>query len=233
MIDFHSHILPAMDDGAADTDASLALLRLAAAQGAEGVVASPHFYWGQDTIESFLIRREQCFERLRPLLTADLPAVRLGAEVYIREGISRLDLRPLCLEGTEILLVEIPFARMPYWLMEELETIVFGQRLTVMLAHLDRYTSWYSAADAASLAELPEAIIQLNADSLADKRQLKSLAKWLPDTYRLVMGSDMHNMEERPPHLAQAQEAMRRHREGRVWLGKMAYTTEEIFPSGF
>lgn len=229
MIDFHSHILPAMDDGAADPAVSLALLRLAASQGAEGVVASPHFYWGQDTIESFLTRREQCFERLHPLLTANLPAIRLGAEVYVREGISRLDLRPLCLEGTNILLVELPFARMPYWLMEELENIVFGQRLTVMLAHLDRYTAWYSAADAASLAELPEAIVQLNADSLANKRQINSLVKWLPDTDRLVLGSDMHNLEERPPHLKDAWEALSRHRLGRIWLNTMHYTEEQIF----
>ena len=228
MVDFHSHILPAMDDGAADEVASLTLLRQSAAQGITEVVASPHFYWGEDTIEEFLARRQRCFDKLQPLLGEGLPSLRLGAEVFIREGISRLDLRPLCLQGTDIVMLEMPFPRMPYWLMEELENIVFGQRLRVMLAHLDRYMPGYTATDVASLAELPEVIIQLNAESFIDRHQLKSLVKWLPDVNRLVLGSDMHDTEIRVPKLAKAKETLSRHRIGREWLARVAYTTEEI-----
>ena len=40
--DFHSHCLPAMDDGARDEETSLMMLKLAAQQGVETVVATPH-----------------------------------------------------------------------------------------------------------------------------------------------------------------------------------------------
>ena len=40
MTDLHTHILPRMDDGAPDTAASLAMLRMEAAQGVTGVADS-------------------------------------------------------------------------------------------------------------------------------------------------------------------------------------------------
>ncbi|MBQ8684510.1 MAG: hypothetical protein IJ518_08375 [Clostridia bacterium] len=228
MIDFHSHVLPDMDDGAKTPEISLAMLRAAAKQGAEVVVATPHFYWEYDSINSFLERRQRCYDQLRPLLTADCPSVLLGAEVRLSEGLSRMDLRPLCLQGTDILLLELPFMRAPHWLLEEVENIVLGQRLTVMFAHLDRYMTWYKSNDIAALTELPGVIVQLNAETLADKRELRQLLKWLPPSLRLVVGSDMHDMGERAPQLAQAMALLARNRVGRMWLQQIRYTAREI-----
>lgn len=42
MIDIHTHVLPGIDDGAADLDETLAMCRLAAAGGCEAVIATPH-----------------------------------------------------------------------------------------------------------------------------------------------------------------------------------------------
>lgn len=47
MTDLHTHILPRMDDGAPDTAASLAMLRMEAAQGVTGVALTPPFSSGQ------------------------------------------------------------------------------------------------------------------------------------------------------------------------------------------
>ena len=44
MIDFHSHVLPGMDDGSASLEESIAMLRMEAEQGITQVVATPHFY---------------------------------------------------------------------------------------------------------------------------------------------------------------------------------------------
>ena len=63
MIDFHSHVLPGMDDGAKDTDESLALLRLTKEQGIDGIVATPHFYPDRENPEDFLLRRSHLFHR--------------------------------------------------------------------------------------------------------------------------------------------------------------------------
>jgi len=227
--DFHSHCLPALDDGAADVTAALAMLSEAKRQGVQDVVATPHFYWGENTIEHFLEHRQRAYDQLQAQWTEGLPALRLGAEVLMREGISRLDLRPLCLEGTDILLVELPFMAPPYWLAEEMENIAVAQRLTLMLAHLDRYMSWYREKDLEMLMELPDVIVQINADSIADKRCFRALRKWLPDCDRLVLGSDMHNMGSRAPQLEAAVQVLSRNRVGRDWLEKIEITTREIF----
>ena len=44
MIDFHSHILPGMDDGSKSTQESLEMLDMLRAQGVDTVAATPHFY---------------------------------------------------------------------------------------------------------------------------------------------------------------------------------------------
>ena len=44
MIDFHTHILPGMDDGSKNIEESIQMLKMQAEQGIRCVVASPHFY---------------------------------------------------------------------------------------------------------------------------------------------------------------------------------------------
>ena len=46
MIDLHSHILPGIDDGAEDLDASLAMARIAAADGITRMACTPHIIPG-------------------------------------------------------------------------------------------------------------------------------------------------------------------------------------------
>ena len=79
MIDFHSHILPGMDDGSKSTQESLEMLDMLRAQGVDTVAATPHFYARENPPEVFLRRRAEAWNRLRPQLTADSPRVLLGA----------------------------------------------------------------------------------------------------------------------------------------------------------
>ncbi len=46
MIDLHCHLLPGIDDGAADEAASLAMARIAAADGIRTIACTPHIYPG-------------------------------------------------------------------------------------------------------------------------------------------------------------------------------------------
>ena len=111
MIDFHSHILPGMDDGSKSTQESLEMLDMLRAQGVDTVAATPHFYARENPPEVFLRRRAEAWNRLRPQLTADSPRVLLGAEVRYFQGISHVDrLHDLCLEGQDVLLLEMPFS---------------------------------------------------------------------------------------------------------------------------
>ena len=227
LVDFHAHCLPGIDDGARDVAAACSMLQTVAKQGAETVIATPHFYWGHHTVEAFLEQRQAAYGCLAPHRNT-LPHILLGAEVLLREGISRTDLRPLCLQGTNILLVELPFMRPPVWVFEELEEIAYTQRLTVMLAHLDRYLPWYSAEKVERLLELPNVIVQINAEMLADRRDFRALRKWLPAVDRMVLGTDMHNTDDRAPLLDKALRTLSRHRVGREWLELIEETTYRI-----
>ena len=84
MVDFHSHILPAVDDGSRNAAESLAMLRCEAEQGIRHVVATPHFYIRHDRPEDFLARRSRAgAELLRERdRHPDLPEITLGAEVH-------------------------------------------------------------------------------------------------------------------------------------------------------
>jgi len=227
LVDFHAHCLPAVDDGAPHVAAACAMLKLAQQQGAAAVIATPHFYWGHHTVDEFVRVRQRAYDSLM-LHKNELPQILLGAEVLLREGISKVDLRPLCLEGTNILLVELPFMRPPYWVFEELEEIAYTQRLTVMLAHLDRYMPWYSTEKLDKLMELPGVIVQINAEMLTDRRDFRALCKWLGQPRRLVLGSDMHDPDDRAPLLDRALHTLSRSRIGREWLERIEDTTKQI-----
>ena len=66
-VDFHSHILPGIDDGSKSVEESLAMLRMAGEQGIECVVATPHFYPRYDSPKKFLARRAEAEAQLRDL----------------------------------------------------------------------------------------------------------------------------------------------------------------------
>lgn len=53
VIDFHSHILPGIDDGARNLETSLAMLRQVSSQGVDYMIATPHFYASHDRVDAF------------------------------------------------------------------------------------------------------------------------------------------------------------------------------------
>ena len=80
MIDMHTHLLPAIDDGAKDAQTAAELLRLEREQGVKELVFTPHFY-GDVTTETFLINRQNAYKKIREFVPQGM-RVRLGAEVY-------------------------------------------------------------------------------------------------------------------------------------------------------
>ena len=83
-IDFHSHILPEIDDGASSVGESVEMLKILADAGVECVVLTPHFYRQNESIEKFLDRRGKAYEKLCAATQgiSGIPKLVLGAEVY-------------------------------------------------------------------------------------------------------------------------------------------------------
>lgn len=55
MIDFHSHVLPCMDDGSKSTEESIQMLSMLREQGVETVVATPHFMQTKTRLKCFYV----------------------------------------------------------------------------------------------------------------------------------------------------------------------------------
>ena len=143
MIDFHSHILPGIDDGSKNTQMSLAMIEEEKKQGVHTIVATPHFYADEDSVERFLKRRAHSYERLQEEAeknNVELPKMYLGAEVYYFSGIGQASMIPeLCIQGTGILLLEMPFTQWTSDMLDNVRALVNRPNMKVVLAHIERF----------------------------------------------------------------------------------------------
>ncbi len=214
VVDFHSHILPQIDDGSRSLEESIQLLALEAQQGIGHVIATPHFYGHRDDPEKFLARRAKAESRLRiEMAMADgLPQVSLGAEVYFFPGISNCDaLSALTLAGTNYILVEMPMDTWTDRMYQELEGIWAQQGLTPIIAHIDRYIGPFSTRGIPErLEELP-VLVQANASFFLQRTTSRMALRMLREDRIHLLGSDCHNLAKRPPKLGDALTVIRKH----------------------
>ena len=211
MIDFHSHILPGIDDGSKSTKMSLEMLSALRAQGADTIAATPHFYATQRSTESFLNRRAQAAGKLREGLPADAPRILLGAEVLYFPGVGRMEkLEELCLEGTRLLLLEMPFTTWSEYMVREVNELARSGRVTLMLAHMERY---YFRQDPSVWDALLDngVYLQSNAEFFLSFRTRRRALQLLRDGYIHVLGTDCHNMGARAPRLGEARRRIEKH----------------------
>lgn len=171
MIDFHSHLIPAVDDGAPDLTHSLSALRAFAQQGVQRCVTTPHFDGsltrGADGGTARLAELDAGWAVLTEAVAAvpGLPAIARGAEVMLDVPDPDLSDARLRLAGSRAVLVEFPGMRMPpngEWALLQLSQA--GWR--PVLAHPERYRN--VEPDLRSLARCRQAgaAFQLNAGSL-------------------------------------------------------------------
>lgn len=210
MIDWHSHILPAMDDGSRDTAESISLLNMQVSQGISTVIATPHFYANDETVASFLERRKQALELLKSELPEGAPEIRLGAEVKYYQGISRMaDLKDLRIEGSKLLLLEMPMSHWTEYMVRELIELSGKSSIKIVLAHVERYFHLQKQAVWDRLFE-NGILAQVNASffhSFATKR--KAIALLQEGSIQLI-GSDCHGVTSRPPQIDKAFEVIRK-----------------------
>lgn len=204
MIDWHSHILPQMDDGSASVDESIDLFAIMIGQGVDTVIATPHFYANNESVDSFLERRAKSYGQFSEGLLGMIPKVLLGAEVSYYPGISRLEgLSRLCIEGTDLLLLEMPFARWSKSVVREVIEIATQRSVTVILAHIERYIDMQSGRVFDELREYG-VLMQVNASFFLRASTRRHACRLLSSGKIHLIGSDTHNTKLRPPMLDEA-----------------------------
>lgn len=204
MFDFHTHILPGIDDGSANIEESLSMLQELQRQGVDGLAATPHFYAERMSPEDFFVQRQAAWERLRPHLSADLPEIRLGAEVRYFEGIHRYDgLERFCLEGTNLLLLEMPHGVWTKRMIAVLTELNERENISLMLAHVERYYRQQSR-EIWDILLRSGIRMQASADFFLGRWTRKAALKLLREGRIHVLGTDCHNMTTRKPNMADA-----------------------------
>lgn len=190
IIDFHSHILPAVDHGCSDVGEALRQLEIVKSAGVDTIVATPHFYPNAIDTESFLRRIESASRMLlRAADTASLPTVYVGAEVLYCDSLEQMEgLERLCIGGTDLLLLELPLGRWNDALFYTAEALL--KRFTVILAHVDRYAREQRQAlfDLLSMG----ALAQINAAALLSLGMRRRLRPFLHSPSLVAVGSDLH-----------------------------------------
>ena len=179
MIDVHCHILPGIDDGSRNTEESRALISEEMNQGIDTIVFTPHFYAQRDSVGHFLEKRANSFSHLQSAVQFDKINLRthLGAEVYYFGGIGKAEMvSELCVAGTDILLLEMPFCQWTKAICEDVGLLVKKREFTVILAHVERYFQFQKDMSVMEQVLALPLIVQLNAGSLLGGVKLTDFA---------------------------------------------------------
>lgn len=213
MVDFHTHVLPGIDDGSQSVEQSIAMLRQAAEKGVTTVVATPHFYRERESVESFLERRAQAEALLRQELEKheDLPRVIVGAEVYYFPGISNsASLQKLTIGNSRYVMIEPP---LPPWndrVFRDLEKILLQQGLIPIVAHIDRYIRPFHTYGIPQKLSGMTLVVQASGGFFQDKKTQNMALRMLKKGGIQLLGSDMHSDQHRTQDIPAAAEVIRK-----------------------
>ncbi|HEY8164282.1 MAG TPA: CpsB/CapC family capsule biosynthesis tyrosine phosphatase [Gemmatimonadaceae bacterium] len=171
MIDFHNHLIPAVDDGAADLADSRFGMAAMVDQGATTIIATPHFRGSMAgrarDRNAYLAVIDKAWEELRELGRKEFPKVRLerGAEVMLDVPSPDLSDSRLRLAGTAFVLCEFPFMRIPPHSIRAIATLADGG-VHPVVAHPERYSNMMGNLELMEDWKAAGAFLQVNCGSL-------------------------------------------------------------------
>jgi protein-tyrosine phosphatase len=170
LIDFHNHLAPGVDDGAADVEQARAALEQLTGQGVHTLVATPHLLGSltarPERLHARLAELDAGWDRLRQA-AAEFPALRLerGAEVMLDTLSPDLADPRTRLAGTTFALVEFAHMSVPPNAEQPLLHLK-RDGWTPVLAHPERYSGFGSLLGQLERWRTMGAHLQVNAGSL-------------------------------------------------------------------
>ncbi len=198
MTDYHTHVLPGIDDGARNPQISEAMLQCLQEQGVHRVVFTPHFYAHRErSVARFLEKRQQAFAAMSGIETP--LEMQLGAEVALESGLADLEgIEQLAISGTSLILLEPSYYGFQKSTLEMVHNIAAEHNLRPVIAHLHRYVSFYSKSELEQFLKL-NAVFQVNMDAFSNWKERQFVKELLKREKEIVFGSDCHNLDTRKP----------------------------------
>lgn len=209
MIDLHCHILPGLDDGPATMDESVAMCRVAAADGITTIVATPHYQPGKYvyTEEQFNGKLDALRRRLRSeeLGVRVLPGAEVGISPELLQNLSKHRFLTVNANARYFMAEFLHDMVPPRWL-EFLSPLNLSGKVPI-LAHPER-SRWF-ASHGDDLARFVDygGLVQITSGSLlgdagSDVRDFT--VTLLKRNLVHIIASDAHSADHRPPRLATA-----------------------------
>lgn len=207
MYDIHMHLVPGVDDGAADMDMAKNMLEASAGQGVCGIIATPHssaFFRNADGVrENYRLLQDEIKN------TGHNGKLYLGCEIYCEDTdmdrvLSALESGQIpTMNGTEYVLTEFS----PW--VERSSVIDCADQLLKagfipIIAHAERY--YKLRGDLGVIEELKNmgCRIQINVYSVFEEQdvRIKDFANcMLANRQADFLGSDAHRSNHRPPRV--------------------------------
>ena len=195
MIDFHSHILPQIDDGSISIEETINILKEAKQVGFTKVISTSHYINGY--YESNEIERTELLEKIKQE-NVDVELY-LGSEIYISENIVELlkDRKASSINNSRYVLFELPMGNETVLAKEMIYRLIENNYIPV-IAHPERYS--YVQDNVEYVRDLKEmgAMFQANYGSiigLYGKKAEKTVEKLLKEDLIQFLGSDVHREE--------------------------------------
>lgn len=209
MIDIHCHILPEVDDGPKSWDIAEQMCRMAATEGTEHIIATPHandrFHYDRKYLLNLL---EILQQKVGPV-----PKLDLGCDFHLSFENMQTALQnpePYCIASSRYLLIEFSNFSIPQqiddWMMQLIERgtvpiITHPERNPLLQQKLERVLEWVKLGCA----------VQVTASAMTGSwgERAQYSARWLFKKSAVhVVASDGHDLVRRPPVLSEARKAV-------------------------
>ncbi len=209
-VDLHCHILPGVDDGAADVEQSQRMLRMAAQEGICEMIATPHYKAGRGRRNATCERVRTLVQEMQDWLDSESIPIHLytGNEIlYNYEIDNLLESHEVCtLADSFYVLVEFSPSDEYSYIKNGVQKILMAGYVPV-IAHIERYE--VLRKHTAYVEELTEmgAYLQVNAASITGKSGWlvkRCVLKWIRDELIYAVASDTHDDRKRVPVLGEA-----------------------------
>ncbi len=206
MIDFHSHILPSIDDGSNSIEETVKLIKEASKVGFTGIISTSHYIQGYyelncherkellDIIQNKIIREDYLNIQLY-----------LGSEVYFSAEMLELikEKKASTINNTRYILFELPMNTKPLFVKEMVYTLIQNGYKPI-IAHPERYS--YVQDEINYVEELANigALFQSNYGSVMGiygSNVKKTFKKLLKNNLISFLGSDVHRVGQIYPQI--------------------------------
>jgi tyrosine-protein phosphatase YwqE len=195
-VDFHSHLLPGLDDGVESYEESLDIIRIFHDLGYRKLITTPHVMGDtfQNTPEDILSRLTILREKVKES-GIDMK-IEAAAEYYLDESmLPKIKNKDLLTFGDNYVLVETSYISEN----DHFDAMIFELKVNgykPILAHPERYMYMYSKKDKYRTWKEHEILFQVNINSLAGyySKEAKKVAEMLIKEKMVnFVGSDLHH----------------------------------------